>query len=384
MPKKKFLLICNDYPSRNDIYKNGFIHRRVKSYQKNDIVVVVFCVNNKFTSLKHENYDGVNVVRGNQTEYQKFLKDNDFQAYLIHFISKNKYEPIVETKDNPRIIIWIHGAEAETWHRRWFDFITSKKKLNEAVFYATSYYPERLKFLNSIYTQTKYDITFIYVSKWFKENVADVDAKAAPKNYRIIPNVIDDSLFRYEEKQANQRMKILSIRPFTGRKYANDLTVDSILELSKRPFFNELEFSIYGDGAYFDEILEPIKKFKNVSFHKRFLTQVEISKIHKKFGVFVCPTRWDSQGVSMCEAMSSGLVPISSNNTAIPEFVKHNSSGLLSHPGSGESIANQIERLYKDEILFKKLSYNAAQSIRELAGESVVISKELDVILGGR
>ena len=36
-------------------------------------------------------------------------------------------------------------------------------------------------------------------------------------------------------------------------------------------------------------------------------------------GIFICPTRQDAQGVSMCEAMSSGLVPITLYNTAIPE-----------------------------------------------------------------
>lgn len=382
MSEKKALLVCNAYPSENNIYKNGFIHRRVKLYLKNNLDIVVFCVNNKFTNLIYDNYDGVTVIRGNKTDYESFLKENDFHSYLIHFISKDKYDPIIETKVNPKIIIWIHGSEVEAWHRRWFDFLTSREALKRTLYYTIKYYPERIEFLNNLYSQETYDVTFIYVSRWFKENVADVDAKTSPKKYEIIPNVVDGELFNYLEKDKNKRKKILSIRPFANMKYSNDLTVEAILELSTRDYFYDLEFSIYGDGKYFDSVLEPIRKFENVNIHKGFLKQDEISALHKEYGVFICPTRWDSQGVSMCEAMSSGLVPISTNITAIPEFVKHNKTGLLALPESGKSLARQVEKLYFDENLFLNISREAAKGIREIAGQDKVISKELDVILG--
>lgn len=378
------LLVCNAYPSKDDIYKNGFVHRRVKSYKKYGLNTEVYCLDFKYTQEVVDIYDGVKVIRGNFENYNNFLKKNDFDSYLIHFIERNKYEPIIDIKQNPKIVIWIHGAEAENWHRRWFDFLTNKESLRRTLFYTTKYYPERLNFLNSIYSQEKEDVTFIYVSKWFKENVADVDAKTSPKKYKIIPNVIDGELFDYIEKDKKQRKKILSIRPFENMKYANDLTVNAILKLSTKEYFFDLEFSIYGDGKYFESTLEPIRKFKNVNIHKEFLTQDQISRLHKEHGIFICPTRWDSQGVSMCEAMSSGLVPISNDITAIPEFVTHNQTGLLALPESGDSIARQVEKLYFNEEIFLKLSSAAAKGIRAIADEDVVITKELDVILGGR
>lgn len=378
----KHLLICNAYPSEDDIYKNGFIHRRVKSYMKYNQVIEVFCLHRKYETLIVDDYDGVKVMRGNLNNYEDYLMKNNFQSYLIHFIDKNKYLPIIKLKKEPKILIWIHGAEVENWHRRWFDFLTSKNKLKSTLFLSNKYYPERLEFLNGLYLQEENDVTFIYVSRWFKENVSDVDAKAAPKKYRIIPNVIDGKLFNYIVKEPSQRKKILSIRPFANRKYANDLTVKAILELSKKSYFDDLEFCIYGDGEYFDSTLDPVKQFKNVKLHKKFLSQKEISIIHKDYGIFICPTRWDSQGVSMCEAMSSGLVPVSNNITAIPEFVTHQKTGLLAYPESGKSLASQIEKLYLDKQLFMNLSRNAASEIRKIADESVVIKQELDVILG--
>lgn len=82
----KHLVICNAYPSTHDIYKNGFIHRRVKSYIKKGLSIEVFCLHRKFENLVIETYDGVNILRGNREHYEAYLKQNDFQSYLIHWI----------------------------------------------------------------------------------------------------------------------------------------------------------------------------------------------------------------------------------------------------------------------------------------------------------
>lgn len=377
----KGLIVSNEYPSKEDIYKNGFIHRRAKSYRKYNIEIEVFCLNNRYNEMEVYIYDEIKVIRGNMDAYLNFLKKNNFDTYLIHFVNKNKLNPILSLKENPKVIIWIHGFEAENWHRRWFDFLTSKQKLKNILYLTSNFYPDRLRYLNEIYLQQEHNITFVYVSKWFKENVADVDANASPEKYEVIPNVIDSELFNYIEKDAHQRRKILSIRPFASMKYANDLTVNAILELSKKNYFKDLEITIYGDGEYFEDTVSPLREFDNVEINKKFLTQKEISELHKEHGVFLCPTRWDSQGVSMCEAMSSGLVPISTDITAIPEFVSHRETGLLAKPESSTSLATQIEKLYLDRDLFNYLSFNTAQKIREIASEDVVTRKELELIL---
>src|SRR5699024_4467412 len=266
---------------------------------------------------------------------------------------------------------------------RWFNFLDSKKELLKVLDQAENYFPNQLKFLNKLYKEENINIKFVHVSNWFKENIADIDAKVSPDNYVVIPNIVDVKLFNYVEKTTDKRLKILSIRPFASKKYANDQSVRAVQALSKAPFFDQLEFHFYGDGVLFDSVLEPIKKFENVFINRGFLLQDEISNLHDEFGIFLCPTRLDSQGVSMCEAMSSGLVPISSNNTAIPEYVTHNVTGLLARSEDPHDLAYQIERLFFNPELFKNLSKNTASSIRNIADENVVISKELDVIMNG-
>ncbi|MGR5966738.1 glycosyltransferase [Bacillus cereus] len=172
---------------------------------------------------------------------------------------------------------------------------------------------------------------------------------------------------------------MLLIRPFHNRKYANDIAAKAIIELSKFSEFKDLEFSIYGEGKYFNKDTERLKRFQNVKINNRFLKQEEIADMHKKFGVFLCPTRQDAQGVSMCEAMASGLVPITSNNTAIPEFVDQNRAGFLTK--GPKDIANAILSLYHDPVGFKEMSKKASNRINEICSYEVTIEKELDKII---
>jgi glycosyltransferase involved in cell wall biosynthesis len=171
----------------------------------------------------------------------------------------------------------------------------------------------------------------------------------------------------------------LSIRPFASRKYANDLTVESILILSREDFFNQLDIRIIGEGVLFDETLEPLRKFSNVKIEQRFLSRSEIAAIHKDYGIFITPTRMDSQGVSRDEAMSSGLVPVTTAVTAIPEFVDP-SCGILAAGEDAEGMAVGIARLVRHPKDFVSMSAAAARRVRRQSDYTRTIGAELDIM----
>ena len=164
-------------------------------------------------------------------------------------------------------------------------------------------------------------------------------------------------------------------------KYANDLTVKAILELSKSKHFKDMEITIVGDGRLFDETLQPLEKFSNVTINRGFLSHKEISSLHKQFGVFITPTRMDSQGVSRDEAMSSGLVPITTDITAIPEFVD-SESGILTPPEDYKAMSKGILELYNNPDKFIQMSRNAAKRVRKQTDSKLIIDAELKLIKG--
>lgn len=376
----KLLLICNAYPSNADLYRNGFIHRRVKEYQALGTEVEVFYnhqpVTNKYTYL----FDGVSVTVGNDEALFRTVTESEYAAYLVHFAEPSRIEPLIRAKIRQPVIVWIHGFEAEAWHRRWFNFVDSKDSILEALAKKEHYYSSQNEFLGDLIRERPLNLTFVNISNWFRSMVVEPDLGVEFVDDYVIPNLIDENIFPYREKKKNDRFNLLSIRPFASYKYANDITVEAIQILSNRPFFPRLHFTLVGDGRFFSEITNPLRAFKNVQLNKKFIKQTDISKLHEANGVFISPTRFDSQGVSMCEAMSSGLVPVSTDISAIPEFVQHGESGLLVPPESPRALADAIEELYFDPELYARLSISAAKNVRQLCGRRATTDRELSLI----
>ena len=370
--KTKYLVVSPGYPSEDNKYNNAFVHSRVKKYQESGIAVDVFSYSKKSS---HYNYENVDVIEGNKDNLINMLKRNKYHKILIHFGFWYIVKPIIKTVPNIPLIIWVHGTEGLGWYRRFFAFNLKKPYRFLGYILINT---RQMIFVHNFIRNKNIDKTFVFVSNWMK-NIYEKDSLSKNKidKYQIIPNVIDKDNYKYLEKKENDRLNILSIRTYQSKKYANDLSVKAILELSKEPFFKNLKFTFYGDGRLFDETLKPIKNMKNVTIYRKFLNAKEISEAHAKNGLMLIPTRQDAQGVSMCEAMSSGLVPITSNNTAIPEYV-NSSCGYLTN--NYHEIALAIKTLYNNPKLFVKMSKKASEFIQKKCAPKIVIQKEVDLI----
>ncbi|ELK3814250.1 FkbM family methyltransferase [Campylobacter lari] len=377
LSRSKKLVLTKQYPSYDDLYKYGFLHSRIKAYKEKGVLVDVFRLSNT-QRYECREFEDIDVMTASNDVLEETLVSGQYDHVLVHFLDKNMWNVLEKFVDKIKITVWIHGAEIQIWQRREFEFeryseieIQRQKKLSD----------QRVKFWTKIFNANYKNMHFTFVSEYFKnESLSDLRVALKSSQYTIIHNPIDTSMFNYLPKSPNDRKKILSIRPFTLRKYANDLSIEAILELSKREFFKDLEFFIAGDGVLFDELINKLNSFKNIIIHRGFLTQKEISNLHKQYGIFLNPTRMDTQGVSRDEAMSSGLVPITNNIAAIPEFVD-SECGILVEPENAKALADAIEFLYKNPDEFMKLSANAAKRVRQQCDKDMIVSKELDIIL---
>ncbi|MAH08358.1 MAG: methyltransferase type 12, partial [Euryarchaeota archaeon] len=372
----KVLVVSNNYPSYKEKYRNGFLHSRVVKYRELDLDVDVFILKQGAETTFRE-YEGTNVIEGSKQALENILKGGRHEKILVHFLEPIMWEIISQFSNSKEIIVWIHGSEIQPWHRRKFNY-QSKEEEEKAKIASKP----RMAFWREIFNNLPEKIQFIFVSQYFADEVMeDTGCNLDQSYYDIIHNPIDTRNFNFIEKPPGQRKKILSIRPFASMKYANDLTVKAILELSKSKHFKEMEILIIGDGRLFDETLEPLKKFSNVKIERGFLSHKEISSLHKEFGIFITPTRMDSQGVSRYEAMSSGLVPITTDITAIPEFVD-SECGILTPPEDYKAMAAGILELYNNPTKFSQMSRNAANRVRKQTDSKLIIDAELKIING--
>lgn len=364
------LLLTNHYPSYHDLYRNGFVHSRVKAYRERGIHVDVFrFFPNEMVSY-HE-FQNIDVMTGGKQALEKLLEDGGYRNVLVHFLSPEMWE-VLERYTQLNLVVWVHGAEIQPWHRRDYNNRSDNERAR-----AVRESELRMEFWRRILNPVSLNLKLVFVSRYFSEEVfEDFGFRVPEDRYSVIHNPIDVDFFAYEEKLPEQRRRILSIRPYASRTYANDLTVRAIIALSKRPFFKDLEFRLIGDGKLFEETLEPLMCFDNVKVERRFLSHSEIYELHKNYGVFLVPTRMDTQGVSRDEAMSSGLVPITNSVAAIPEFVDE-SCGFLAGPEDADGLANGIDALYHDPALFLKLSRAAAKKVRNTSSKKKIISDEI-------
>lgn len=373
--RAEHLVLTNHYPSYDDLYRNGFVHSRVIAYKERDVCVDIFRLRTD-EALSYHEYQDVDCITGSTEALHKLLAQGCYKSVLVHFLDAEMWQVLQHYVDRTRIVVWVHGSEVQPWHRRDYNF-TSEHERDTAKVQSEV----RMRFWRELFADLPDGLRFVFVSRYFAEEVMeDVGIRLPESSYEVIHNPIDTDCFAYHPKPAEQRMRILSIRPYASRKYANDLSVGAILELSKKPYFKDLEFRMIGDGKLFDETLEPIKGFENVVIERRFLSHNEIGALHKDYGIFLCPTRMDAQGVSRDEAMSSGLVPVTNGVTAIPEFVD-SSCGILAGPDDAEGMANGIAMLIEQPETFMRMSAAAAARVRQQSPVNLVASQEIAAFL---
>ena len=366
------LLLTNQYPSYDDLYRNAFVHSRVVAYAERGIRVDVFRLRS-CEGLSYHEFHNIDVITGSQEALHKLLTGGHYQSVLVHFLDEAMWQVLQHHIGRVKVFVWAHGFEIQPWHRR--DNFENEEQRDKAKVQSKA----RMAFWRNLLRQMPENLHLIFVSKYLAEvTMEDLGFRLPDSQYRVIHNAIDTDLFAYQRKSAEQRKKILSIRPYTSRTYANDLSVKAILLLSEKPYFKDLEFRIIGNGRLFDEVLAPVREFGNVYIEKRFLTHAEIAAMHREYGIFLCPSRMDTQGVSRDEAMSSGLVPVTNAVAAIPEFVD-GICGCLAPPEDSAGLAEGIARLYESPELFLAMSAAAAERVRLESGRTSTIGLELSL-----
>ncbi|HCM89459.1 MULTISPECIES: glycosyltransferase family 4 protein [Vagococcus] len=363
------LVLTQQYPSKENLYRNGFVHTRIKKYLELDDTLnfrVYVLSNNK--EIMHYKYDEIDVTVGNEKELLKYLLEEKINHIFIHFLLKSMVPILLDERISKiKKTVWVHGYEALSWKRRLFNFF------NRHIIFDIIYNEKQLRSLKN-YVSRENNTDFVFVSNWMKK-IAEEDVKIEFKNSNIIPNGIDTDFYTYSNKKGKQK-NILLIRPFNSRKYATDIALEAIRLLSKEKNFSEFKITIIGEGKYLKKDIKGLENYDNVKIISKFLNKNEIKMYHEKNGIFLCPTRQDAQGVSMCEAMSSGLVPVTSNNTAIPEFVDEQEGYLCNTP---EELKDAIIDLQNDKII-EKASVNSRLKIEKKCNLNNISNQELEFI----
>src|SRR3989338_3153067 len=137
--------------------------------------------------------------------------------------------------------------------------------------------------------------------------------------------------------------------------------------VSRRP---EIKLKIAGTGSEEKRLRDLVsnKKIKNVQF-LGFKSGNELKKIIQECKFTILPSFWNEVfGLSILESFASGKPVLASDIGGIPEIIENGYNGFLFKPGDGNNLLNQLDRLWKDTSLCRKLGVQARQTVEKKYG----------------
>jgi glycosyltransferase involved in cell wall biosynthesis len=117
-----------------------------------------------------------------------------------------------------------------------------------------------------------------------------------------------------------------------------------------------------------------------VQIEVRTLRHAEVPELLQQYDYFVAPSRNDTQGVTMCEAMACGMPAVATRVGGIPEFVRDGVDGYLVPPEDPDSLRDAVLRLVEDPSRCREMGRNARARIIELCSSGKVIPRELRIL----
>lgn len=372
------LLLCPNYPQFADGSSNGgeFVRTRISAYIEHGLTVLVVEVAVRHKALKLENHNDYVCLCVSPRDLEELLQRlaGKFRAVAIHVPTPEMFDALSREVDPERIAYFFHGSEIRDYRRLYFNYGTPEMEHHRSSRDAT--HASRMELARNVIGAGRSPMVFV---SSYLQSIAEQDSGLPIPQGIVIPNYIDGGFYAYRPKGASAARRVLLIRSFEAANYAADIAVAAILELLGSPLGETLAFTVCGFGRPFRKLTAPLTVYDNVTVREGVLSREEMRVLHAHHGIFLAPSRHDTQGVTMCEAMASGLVPVTHRVGGIPEYVDAQ-CGEFARDHTPHEFARAIARLASDIEGFLRKSATAAAHVRELCGPQATIERELAII----
>jgi len=193
----------------------------------------------------------------------------------------------------------------------------------------------------------------------------------------VVYNGVKDYLLTEASLLTNRDNEILFLGRLNSSKGVYDLLSAFKEVVQKIP--NAI-LKLAGDGEV--DIIKKYAREIGISQNVQFLgwvheTEKRILLNHSK--IYILPSYNEGLPMGVLEAMSAGLVVISTNVGGIPEVIQNQKNGLLITPGDIQALQENIINVLSDPNLVLKLGNNARKSYLENFNSSTM-TKKFEVI----
>ncbi|WP_027203401.1 glycosyltransferase [Butyrivibrio fibrisolvens] len=227
---------------------------------------------------------------------------------------------------------------------------------------------------------------------------AEILARNVPKDKVItIHNAIDTRRFNHIDRHTSynieikscpiisSKIEIINVARFYPDKKGQDLLIYAIEKLVPKIPTIHVTFAgdiFKGQQENYDKLQKYIKN-RDLTKYFTFLGNVnDVPALLADGDIFVLPSRYEGFGISLIEALATGMPSIAANLEGPAEIMnatdKGNLSlGLLFTPGDADDLANKIEQLIDNYLCYDQKSIS--EYIVNKYDMNTMISKHLSV-----
>lgn len=211
----------------------------------------------------------------------------------------------------------------------------------------------------------KYSDAVLSLSEFSKENIHD--SYGIPRDkIKVTYAGVEESLLRIPIKRKENKKPILL---FVGRIGDNRNQKGLDILLKAMPLVlkkNDIYLRIVGPGRI--ESYSSLARKLGISAKIKFLGQKSNEDLFTEYStadIFVFPSRRESFGLVLAEAMASGLPIVSTVSGAIPEVVMNGDTGVLVPPDDPIKFSEAINELLSSPEKMEEIGMKGRERVRE-------------------
>ncbi len=247
------------------------------------------------------------------------------------------------SRENIPVVLTMHDCWTYTGHCCYYSANKCYKWQNSCAdceFYKT--YPQSIlsqaqrnfKVKIKAFTSVK-NLAIVPVSQWLAAEVKQ--SFWGDISMRIIPNGIDQNIFRPSAVKGNDEIKILGV----ASNWKGQKNFDFFLRLAES--LPNAKILIAGDLARSQKNKCP----ENLITIGRITELTELAKLYSSVDIFINPSREETFGMTTIEAMSCGTPVIVNDATALPEVVSPEAGIVVNIDDMGE-VLHSIKKIMND------------------------------------
>ena len=338
MGHKVDIILLNKTNIRNNLYNVFIINKFILSF--------FFYLNKVFR---------INFSFFLKLYFKKIIKKNKYDIFHFHLLNFKTLYVLKILKDlDQKVVVTVHGIDIQ---------------IDENINYG--YRLNKLYEKNFLNVVSKID-KFFSISQNIKNDLLELGV--TENKITMVPNGIEKVKFLQfgESKQnINKKIFLITVARFAKEKKGFDL-IPLIAKLLNEKKIN-FQWTIVGYNSKQIRMIDNMKNFENnfkylnniENLDEKFFPHNNLIKVYKNNHIYINLARIESFGMTIMEALASGLPVVTFDTKGGNELIKNDYNGTIIKNLSPEQIVNAIGHYNKNLILYEKHKKNTIPSIEK-------------------